>query len=90
MSGDDALSIFERVVDTGLGPHSPALAKYLLTVDFIDTDRARIAELAAKSSAGALSVIEADEYKGYIAVAELLSRWHSKARGCMTPDVTGP
>ena len=42
--------------------------------------QARLGELADKSNRGVLTPAEAEEYDGYIAAADLLSLWHSKAR----------
>jgi len=41
-------------------------------------------ELAIKSNHRTLTPQEADEYDGYIAAADLLSLWHSKARLALT------
>jgi len=39
-----------------------------------------MSELAAKSNEGTLTAVEAGEYDGYIAAADLISIWKSKAR----------
>jgi hypothetical protein len=43
-----------------------------------------MSELAAKSNQGRLTAEEGDEYDGYLAVADLLSLWKSKARFAIT------
>ena len=78
MAGDVALSILRRLIEAG--DLAPGAAEAVLRLRLPDQDQARIDELAAKSNQGTLSGEEADEYNGYIAAADLLSLWKSKAR----------
>lgn len=80
MRGETALSILQRLIDPGRGNLSSAAAEAILQMCFADADQARMAALAAKSTQGTLTQAEADEYDGYIAAADLLSLWKSKAR----------
>ena len=80
MSGETPLSILRRLIDPGQGDLSPAAAEAVLQFNFTDADQARLAELAAKSNGGTLSDPDAAEYDAYIAAADLLSLWKSKAR----------
>ena len=80
MRSDLALSILRRLVETGQEKLSPAAAEAVLHFQFSDADHAKMSELASKSNQGTLTAEEAEEYDGYIAVADLLSLWKSKAR----------
>jgi hypothetical protein len=79
--GDSALSILRRLLDSQTGDAlSPAAAEAVLHLQLADADQARMSELAAKSNEGTLTPAEADEYDAYIAAADWLSLWKSKAR----------
>ncbi len=80
MNGESGLSIFRRLIDSAPGNLSPGAAEAILRLHFPDPDQARVDELASKCSHGALSSVEAEEYDGYIAAADILSLWQSKAR----------
>jgi hypothetical protein len=80
MSGDTAISILRRLIDSESGELPAAAAEAVLHIRFTDADQARLQELASKSNDGTLSQQDAEEYDGYIAAADLLSLWKSKAR----------
>jgi hypothetical protein len=80
MPSETALAILRRLIDSRSGGLSAPLAEAVLEIRFAETDQARMGELAIKSNQGTLSPREAEEYDGYIAAADLLSLWHSKAR----------
>ncbi len=80
MPGETIISILRRLIDTGQGTLTPAAAEAVLHFRFTDSDQARMSELASKCGQGNLSPAEAEEYDGYIAAADLLSLWKSKAR----------
>ena len=80
MSGDTTLSILRRLIDAGQGNLPTAVAEAILAISFSDADQLRLGELAEKSNGGILNSVEAAEYDGYIAAADLLSLWKSKAR----------
>jgi len=80
MSGETAISILRRLIDSDQADLPPAMAQAVLRLHFDDADQARIDELATKSNAGFLTPEECTEYDEYIAVADLLSLWKSKAR----------
>ena len=80
MIGDAAVSILRRMIDASGGNLSTAAAEAILQIKLADKDQARIGKLATKNTAGALTPTEAAEYDGYIAAADLLSLWKSKAR----------
>jgi hypothetical protein len=80
MIGESGLSIFRRLIDSAAGNLSPGAAEAVLRLHFPVADQARVDELATKSNQGTLTPVEAEEYDGYIAAADLLSLWQSKAR----------
>ena len=80
MPGETILSILRRLIDLNQGNLTPAAAEAVLQFRFADSDQARIAELGDKSNQGTLTRAETDEYDAYIAAADLLSLWKSKAR----------
>ena len=80
MLGDTAISILRRLIDSETAELPTAAAEAVLHIRFTDADQARLQELATKSNHGTLAPQEAEEYDGYIAAADLLSLWKSKAR----------
>ena len=80
MSGEMAFSILRRLVESQPESLSPAAAEAVLHLQFADSDHARMSDLASKSNRGILTPSEADEYDAYIAAADWLSLWQSKAR----------
>jgi hypothetical protein len=80
MPGDTGISIFRRLIESGQGTLAPAMAEAILGIKFAESDQSRMNELASKSNDGTLTPGEAAEYDGYIAAADLLSLWKSKAR----------
>jgi hypothetical protein len=80
MQGETTISILRRLIDSGQGSLARGVAEAVLTISFEDADQARISDLASKSSRGELTPEEGEEYDAYIAAADLLSLWKSKAR----------
>jgi hypothetical protein len=80
MVGETAISILRRLIDSDQGELPPAAAEAVLRFRLAGADQIRMAELASKSSQGTLTPEEGSEYDGFIAAADLLSLWKSKAR----------
>lgn len=80
MVGETVISILRRLIDTDQGDLSPEAAQAVLNFHFTEPDQLRMTELASLSNKGMLSPSESEEYDGYIAAADLLSLWKSKAR----------
>ena len=80
MRDDIALSVLRRLIDAGQGDLPRAAAEAVLHLELAPADQTRMDELAAKCNQGTLAPEEGVEYDGYIAVADLLSLWKSKAR----------
>lgn len=88
MLAETTLAILRRLIESRSAGLTAPLAEAVLQIRFADTDQARMGELAARSNRGAISPQEAEEYDGYIAAADLLSLWHSKARLALKPHST--
>jgi hypothetical protein len=88
MLAETALAILRRLIDTRCAGLPAPLAEAVLEIRFTDADQVRMGELAVKSNQGSLTPQEAEEYDGYIAAADLLSLWHSKARLALNPHST--
>jgi len=76
MLGETVISILRRLIDSSQGDLSPEAAQAVLHFRFSESDQARMAELAARNTQGALTSFEAEEYDGYIAAADLPHRRH--------------
>jgi hypothetical protein len=72
--------IWSRLIQAPKVPISPDVARYLLSIDFSETDHARMQELMDKSNEGALTPPETAELDGYVNIANVLSVMHSQAR----------
>lgn len=72
--------IWARLLEAQKRDISPELARYLLSIDFTDSDRERIGYLAERSSSGTLTPDEEAEYDSYLHVANVLAIMQSKAR----------
>jgi len=59
---------------------SPEAAEFLLAVDFEESDRERMLQLAESSEAGTLTAEEQTEFDGYLHVGNLLAVMRSRAR----------
>ena len=80
MAGETTVSILQRLFDSVGADLPPAAAEAVLRFRFAESDQIRMGELADKANRGSLTSAEAEEYDGYIAAADLLSFWKSKAR----------
>ena len=72
-------SILGRIVANDRSRMSPAAAKQLLTLDFSQADRDRMADLAERNQDGALSTNEKAELMEYVNSGHMLSILHSLA-----------
>ena len=59
---------------------TPSTAKFLLSLGFDESDKARMHQLAVHNQAGLLSSSERDELFAYIDLCDLLTLLHSRAR----------
>lgn len=77
------MTILDRVIKPARNGLSPEVARFILTMTFEERDHERMAELAGKAQAGALTPEEAAEVDEYRRVGDLLALLHSKARLAM-------
>jgi hypothetical protein len=73
-------AIWARLIQMPKERISQDTARYLLSIQFGQADRARMEELADRSEAGALTADEEAELDSYLHVANLLTVMHSEAR----------
>jgi hypothetical protein len=73
-------AIWARLIQVPKEPISQDTARYLLSIQFGQPDRARMEELADRSEAGTLTADEEAEFDSYLHVANLLTVVHSEAR----------
>jgi hypothetical protein len=74
------MAIFRRIVDTDQPALSIAAARAILRLNFGQSDRDRMNELAAKNRQGELTPDEDEELGNYIRVGQTLGILQSKAR----------
>ena len=73
-------AIWDRMLEPKRPTLTPAVARAILALEFPESDKARMRELAAKARAGKLSAAEEGEVDIYGRVGSVLSIWKSKAR----------
>jgi hypothetical protein len=73
-------AIWARLIQVPKEQISQDTARYLLSIQFGQPDRARMEELADRSEAGTLTANEEAEFDSYLHVANLLTVMHSEAR----------
>ena len=74
-------AIWARLMETAdKNELSVEAAEFLLSVDFEESDRSRMMQLAERSEAGTLTPEEQTEFDSYLHVGNLLAVMRSKAR----------
>jgi hypothetical protein len=79
MPGGEA-AIWARLIESQPKEPTPEAARYLLALQFQESDQARLQELADRSQAGTLSEDDAREFDSYLHIGNLLAVMQSKAR----------
>jgi hypothetical protein len=74
------LAIFGRIIRTDRGDLPRSVARYVLTLDFPEADKARMHQLAVDNQAGALTASEQEVLANYVRAGHLLALLQSKAR----------
>ena len=72
--------IWARLIQAQGREISPEVARFLLSVEFGESDRQRMEYLAEHSEAGTLTPDEEAEFDGYLHIGNLLAVMQSKAR----------
>lgn len=80
MMANTEAAIWERLIDPAHDDLSPEAARFLLRLDFRESDHARMEELAQKSNDGALMQDERAELQNYVRIGNVLALMQSKAR----------
>jgi hypothetical protein len=80
LSSNSEAAIWARLMQAQKDELSPEAAEFLLAIDFGDSDRERMLQLAERSEGGTLTAEEQIEFDGYLHVGNLLAVMQSKAR----------
>jgi hypothetical protein len=72
--------IWAHLIEPETGDLPPAVARYLLGLEFRKEDHRRMAKLSAKASKGTLTDDEREELAEYVRVGHQLAMMQSKAR----------
>src|ERR1700681_2847174 len=80
LSQKSEAAIWARLMQAQRDELSPEAAEFLLAMDFGESDRQRMLQLAERSEAGTLTAEEQIEYDGYWHVGNLLAVMQSRAR----------
>src|SRR5436853_6805027 len=80
LSPNREADIWARLMQAHGDELSPEVAEYLLAIEFGETDRDRMLQLAARSESGTLTDEEQGEFDSYLHVGNLLAVMQSKAR----------
>ena len=83
-------AIFSRLVEPDKSGFSISAARAILKLNFSETDKTRMRELAAKAREGSLSAAEQIEIDNYERVGALLGILWSKARRSLKARDTKP
>jgi hypothetical protein len=80
LSPNTEAAIWARLMQAQKRELSAEAAEFVLSLDFEETDRRRMLQLAERSEAGTLTADEQMEFDGYLHVGNLLAVMRSKAR----------
>jgi hypothetical protein len=80
LSQKSEAAIWARLMQAQRDELSPEAAEFLLAMDFGESDRQRMLQLAERSEAGTLTAEEQIEFDGYLHVGNLLAVMQSRAR----------
>ena len=73
-------AIWARLIESQPEDLTPDTARYLLRFRFLESDQARLQQLAERSQDGTLSEEEGREFDSYLHIGNLLAVMQSKAR----------
>src|SRR6516164_26979 len=85
-----ALDVLTRLLKNGRQRFTPALSKYLLGLDFEESEKQRMHELAVRNQDGALSADEWIELESYAQAGCLLGILQSRARQSLKKTAKAP
>jgi hypothetical protein len=87
---DSDSAILSRLIEPEVENLPPDVARYLLGLDFCQSDRDRMHELAAKAREGTLTAAEQHEAESYERIGHFVALWRSKARKSLKTASSGP
>jgi hypothetical protein len=87
---DSDAAILSRLIEPEIENLPPEVARYLLSLDFCQSDRDRMHKLAAKAREGTLTPAEQHEAESYERIGHLVALWRSKARKSLKTASPGP
>jgi hypothetical protein len=87
---DSDAAILSRLIEPALENLPPEVTRYLLSLDFWQSDRDRMHKLAAKAREGTLTPAEQHEAESYERIGHLIALWRSKARKSLKTTSSGP
>jgi hypothetical protein len=87
---DSDAAILSRLIEPEIENLPAEGARYLLSLDFCQSDRDRMQELAAKARTGTLTPAEQHEAESYERIGHLVALWRSKARKALKTSSSGP
>ncbi len=87
LNSNDEPAIWARLMKARREHLAPEVAEYLLSLDFDESDRVRMMELASRSEAGELTAEEKAELDSYLHIGNLLTVMQSKARVALRRSV---
>ena len=80
MSTITHVEIWERLIQPDKPDMAPEIARQFLKLHFVDSDVARMNDLAAKNRSGTLTPEERSELDEYLLAGGILELLHAKAR----------
>ncbi len=81
--GESFVSVWERTIKPDQADLPSDAARYFLKLQFVEADRARMNELAARARVGALLPEEESELANYMQLGWFIDLLKSKARLCL-------
>lgn len=72
--------MLERLLDAQRGGLAPEVARYLLSIEFPETDRARYVELSDRAQDGSITPEQRAELEDYLNANDFVAILKSKAR----------
>jgi hypothetical protein len=86
---DSDAAILSRLIEPEVENLPAEVARYLLSLDFCQSDRDRMHELAAKAREGTLTPAEQYEAESYERIGHLVALWRSKVRKSLKTASSG-
>ena len=90
MIASQKISVLERIIETCTPSIGGELARTLLAWQFTDEDNQKMAQLSSKARSAGLTPEEAEEFREFCVVGDILSLLHLRAREALgKPTISG-